>query len=184
LQQREKPPHGASFVQRQAPPLQRLLLFPQRLPQRPQLSSSLARSWQLPLQQLEPLSQALPQRPQLLAFEPVSTQLPLQQLWPEAQLALLVQMHLPPEQLCPLAQAWLQPPQFLLSVAMLISQPSAAWPLQLAKLGLQLPIWQLPELQLLAALAKPQRWPHLPQLLVVFRSVSQPSEARFALQSP
>jgi hypothetical protein len=56
----------------------------------------------------------------------------------------------------------------------LVSQPLALLPSQLPQPALQAPIWQVPELQSAEALAKEQGVPQAPQLVSVFRGVSQP----------
>jgi hypothetical protein len=54
------------------------------------------------------------------------------------------------------------------------SQPFAALPSQLPKPVLQLPMAQLPVLQVAVALARLQPVPHVPQSVVVVVGVSQP----------
>ena len=72
-------------------------------------------------------------------------------------------------------QAWPQLPQLAAFVVRLISQPFAALPSQLPKPLSQLETWQLPELQLVAALLSAQLLPHWPQCVLVLRRCSQPS---------
>jgi hypothetical protein len=71
-------------------------------------------------------------------------------------------------------------PQFLGSVLVLTSQPSAGLPLQFAKPLLQMS-WQIPLVHdAEAALLEPQTFPHAPQLLtLVLMLVSQPSAGLF-----
>jgi hypothetical protein len=93
--------------------------------------------------------------------------------------------HMPLEQTVPAPQGTPQPPQFALSMAVLASQPFVALPSQFAKPALHVPRPQRPVRQAAAALAKEQRTPHPPQLLMSAARVlsSQPLLARPS-QSP
>ena len=72
-----------------------------------------------------------------------------------------------------------QPPQLARLVFVLVSQPSAIWPLQLPKPGLQLAMPQAPPEHCGVPFGVEQRLPHIPQLpTLVFVLVSQPSATR------
>jgi hypothetical protein len=76
-----------------------------------------------------------------------------------------------------------QAPQLVAVVCKLVSQPLAAFASQLPKPALHVDTWQLPELQLAAALARLHGLPHWPQCSAEFSRSSQPSAA-LPLQLP
>jgi hypothetical protein len=137
------------------------------------------------------LLQLCPHAPQFavvvrLASQP-SAAIPLQSPKPALQEPT---MHTPAEQagaavLARLLQLCPHAPQFAMEVFRLVSQPSAAIPLQSPKPALQAAIVQRPDVQADAAALTglPQLCPHAPQFVVLVRLVSQPS-AGLLLQSP
>jgi hypothetical protein len=85
-----------------------------------------------------------------------------------------VATHDPDEQICPAGHELPQLPQLALSACVLISQPSAALPLQSANPKVHVPSAQWPAVHEAEALAKVHTLPHAAQLPTVERSVSQP----------
>ena len=69
------------------------------------------------------------------------------------------------------------------SLSTFVSQPSTGIPLQSAKPELQLLIWHMPALQDGVALAKLQKSPHMPQLLVSEVVLASQPSAALTLQS-
>jgi hypothetical protein len=138
---------------------------------------------QLPVEHSSPAcdsEQVLPHDPQLLRVVSVcsqpleswpsqsphsESQLPIWQEPPEQEGVALVRLHVVPQE-----------PQSV-KVSREVSQPSALLPLQSSHSESQLPIWQLPPLQLAVACGSPQGVLQEPQSVSVSREVSQPSES-------
>ena len=135
----------------------------QTLPQLPQLATSLVRFFSQPSARLLALQSAKP------ALHTPCSQEPATQV----------------RMMFVLAQTAPQPPQLLVSVLTLISQPSTCLlALQSAKPALQVPAWQEPPAQARATLFVEHTVPQLPQ----FRTsplvkISQPSVCLLPLQS-
>ena len=91
------------------------------------------------------------------------SQLPMRQLPPEQVGVALLRLQLVPQE-----------PQSV-RVSRDVSQPSALLPLQSSQSESQLPIWQLPPLQLAVACGRPQGVLQEPQSVSVSMEVSQPS---------
>jgi len=102
--------------------------------------------------------QLTPHAPQLLALVAVLTHAPPQFVVPAAH------PHAPPEQLCPDMHAAPHPPQLPALVAVLVSQPSAALPLQLPNPALHVITQALATQVPVATLAPTQPMPQPPQL--------------------
>jgi len=144
-------------------------------------ASQLARVQVLPVHAAAALAnvQAWPPPPQLLGSvevlvsQPLAT-LPSQLAKPGVQLATA---QVPPVQaavpLLMAPQAKPQVPQLLGSVAVLVSQPLAALPSQLAKPALQLATWQEPAMQAAVPLGAEQAVPQAPQLFASVCSFTQ-----------